>query len=539
MRRILGFTFFLTVLLSLKPTCCSALSDIDSLTLSLARAREDTVKIRLLNSLANAYSEHDMNISLDYITEMLVLTEKLPEKQRGSIYANSAVVYLHCNVYDKALELLLKALRIFEKTGKRQSIAVIKNSMGGVYLRLSKPELALKYFKEGLQETEQLIQEGDSSMLQNLHVYYNNIGLIYETQAGNEALAGTYMEKAIEHVAPDNYMDLGQYYNNLALHYYNSGRTEKAFHCAEKSMDYRKKLDNEYGIARSNYTLGYLYYKEKDLKKAKIYLEKARETAQKINSSLILENVYNLLVQIYEAENNYKAANDFLKKQTLLQNSLVNDTILARTTALRLEYDFDKRTALQRAEIQKTELKLKLTLYIAALVFIVLALLFFLFRSRNKRIQLEKETLEKDLETRNKELTTNVMYLMRNTDLIRTVTERLIKLKPRLKSENSDVIKEIILDLESLMKDDLWNEFETHFNRVHLYFYKKLKEICPDLSPSELKLCAFLRLNMSSKEISSISGITVKSVEVMRGRIRKKLNITNTDTNLINFLSEF
>lgn len=132
-----------------------------------------------------------------------------------------------------------------------------------------------------------------------------------------------------------------------------------------------------------------------------------------------------------------------------------------------------------------------------------------------------------------------MMYLMRNTDLIREVTERLIKLKPKLKSENSDVIKDIILSLESLLKNDLWSEFETHFNRVHLDFYKKLKSSCPDLTPTELKLCAFLRLNMSSKEISSISGITVKSVEVMRGRVRKKLNISNTDINLINFLSDF
>lgn len=78
-----------------------------------------------------------------------------------------------------------------------------------------------------------------------------------------------------------------------------------------------------------------------------------------------------------------------------------------------------------------------------------------------------------------------------------------------------------------------------HFNRVHLDFYKKLQRIAPDLTPTELKLCAFLRLNMSTKEISSLTQSSDRSIDVMRGRIRKKLNITNTTTNLITFLSEF
>lgn len=262
-------------------------------------------------------------------------------------------------------------------------------------------------------------------------------------------------------------------------------------------------------------------------------------SAEKINSSLTLKSIYELLIDLHESENNYKAANTYLKKAHEIDNRMVNDTIMARTTALKLEYDFAKKTAMQQLEMQKTKLKMRLTLCICSLL-VLSAILFVLFiRNRNKRIRSEKECLEKDLESRNKELTTNVMYLMRNTDLVKKVTERLVELKPRLKSENSDIVKDIILDLEFLLKEDMWNEFELHFNRVHLNFYKKLKEICPELSPSELKLCAFLRLNMSSKEISCINGITVKSVEVMRGRIRKKLNISNTDTNLINYLSEF
>ena len=512
----------------------------DSLILRLATTTNDSVKVSILSKLATSYAKDDMTVSLKYAKEMVDLINKLPEDRvKGSYYADAAIIYLNCNIYDKTLELLFEALKIFERLGDKRSITMIKNNMGGVYLRLGKHGMALKYFTEGLEEAKKQIEAGDSTFVTRLHAYYNNIGLIYNTDKNKRVLAGTYLEKALETVPPSDYLNLGQYYNNMAQYYYETGKKEKAFQCAEKSMEYRKLDNSEYGIARTNYTLANFYYQEKDFKKAKNYLKEAEATGERLNSSLILSGVYELFVKIYEMEEDYKTANAYLKKNWNAQNQLVNDTILTHTATLKLEYDFAQQTALHQAEVAQAKVKLRLTLYIAGLLLVVFALLFFLIRFRNRQIRLEKTNLELDLETKNKELTTNVMYLMRNTDMIRRVIEQLVKLKPKLKAENSDVIKDIILDLESLLKDDLWNEFETHFNRVHVDFYRKLKVVCPDLTPTELKMCAFLRLNMSSKEISSISGITVKSVEVMRGRIRKKLSISNTDTNLINFLSDF
>jgi DNA-binding CsgD family transcriptional regulator len=69
-------------------------------------------------------------------------------------------------------------------------------------------------------------------------------------------------------------------------------------------------------------------------------------------------------------------------------------------------------------------------------------------------------------------------------------------------------------------------------------FYKKLINQFPDLSPNEQKICAFLRLNMSTKEISELTGQGVNALEIARTRLRKKLGITNTKTNLVSFISQ-
>jgi DNA-binding CsgD family transcriptional regulator len=82
-----------------------------------------------------------------------------------------------------------------------------------------------------------------------------------------------------------------------------------------------------------------------------------------------------------------------------------------------------------------------------------------------------------------------------------------------------------------------WNLFETSFNETHENFFKKLKIDHPDLVPNDLKLCAYLRMNMSSKEMASLLNISVRGVEIRRYRLRKKLNLPH-DKNLNEFLIE-
>ena len=86
---------------------------------------------------------------------------------------------------------------------------------------------------------------------------------------------------------------------------------------------------------------------------------------------------------------------------------------------------------------------------------------------------------------------------------------------------------------EDLNKE--WEQFSVHFNKVHSDLLIILKEKYPSLKAHELKLCAYLRMNLSSKEIARLMSISVRGVEISRYRVRKKLGIT-TETNLFQFL---
>jgi len=105
----------------------------------------------------------------------------------------------------------------------------------------------------------------------------------------------------------------------------------------------------------------------------------------------------------------------------------------------------------------------------------------------------------------------------------------------QLGEEELRKISKLIDDAHNDDRD--WDVFEKSFNESHGNFFKKLKADYPTLVPNDLKLCAYLRLNMSSKEIASLLNITTRGVEIRRYRLRKKLNLP-TDKNLSEFLLE-
>ena len=98
--------------------------------------------------------------------------------------------------------------------------------------------------------------------------------------------------------------------------------------------------------------------------------------------------------------------------------------------------------------------------------------------------------------------------------------------------------QEIVKAIDKYLSDDDWDTFETNFDRAHQDFFNRLKIQFPDLTPGDIKLCAYLKMNLSSKEIAHLLNISIRSVEVHRYRIRKKLRLHSSD-NLVEYLMAY
>lgn len=154
-------------------------------------------------------------------------------------------------------------------------------------------------------------------------------------------------------------------------------------------------------------------------------------------------------------------------------------------------------------------------------------------------IKLKNEQLEDQLNLKNKELANAALNIVYKNEMLNNLHDELKQLKDAEGNKlSSDELKKINKLIEDAHNDDRdWHIFEKSFNESHENFFKKLKHEFPDLVPNDLKLCAYLRLNMSSKEIASLLNISTRGVEIRRYRLRKKLGIP-TDKNLSEFLLE-
>jgi len=145
-------------------------------------------------------------------------------------------------------------------------------------------------------------------------------------------------------------------------------------------------------------------------------------------------------------------------------------------------------------------------------------------------IKIKNDQLKQDYNSKSKELAASAMSIVKQNELLNSIKDHLIK------SESRDELKPVIRIIDkNLAHNESWEMFKEAFENADAEFFRKLQEKHPDLSNNELKLCAYLRLNLTSKEIGPLFNISTRSVEVKRYRLRKKMNL-DVKENLTNYI---
>lgn len=190
----------------------------------------------------------------------------------------------------------------------------------------------------------------------------------------------------------------------------------------------------------------------------------------------------------------------------------------------RMDKKFQKKTAkitsVQREMIEQKETALK--------------------DSHEEIERLKNEQLYAEIKSKNKELASATMHLINKNSFIDHVKDHVTTVVK--KSKNQEVkneLQKVILSIDKNMAgDNDWEQFEIHFDQVHGDFITRFKNQFGDLSPQEIKLSAYLRMNLSSKEIAHLMNISTRGIEIARYRLRKKLNLNRAE-NLQEFILKF
>nr|WP_299070177.1 triple tyrosine motif-containing protein [uncultured Allomuricauda sp.] len=156
-----------------------------------------------------------------------------------------------------------------------------------------------------------------------------------------------------------------------------------------------------------------------------------------------------------------------------------------------------------------------------------------LAKAQNEKeiIKIKNEQLKEEFKSKSNELAASTLSIIKKNELLSKVKEQLIS-----NVEDKNSVKPIITIIDkSLNQNDDWELFKEAFNNADRKFLKKLKKAHPNLSPNDIRLCAYLRLNLSSKEIAPLLNISPRSVEIKRYRLRKKMDLSHDD-NLVNYI---
>lgn len=516
---------------------------LDSLKGHLTKSESKLEKLQATLALSKLTSKSDIKSALTYAEESMKLANEIQlATWLNKATLNLAKTYLLIGNYPKSLNLYQAVIQ--NKSASSNELLSAYNGIGIIYYYQRDYKNAIKYYDQALaiSSTKKAELEDEKVLKQNL---LNNLGIIYEEMKSFEKANFFYNASLNISRQLNDENNIAHVLTNQGRLFHKQGKNELALKYYIEALEIRKKNNDESGIALSYDGLGEFYFELGQYDTAENYLKEAIKLGQHNGDLLTVRRASANLYKLYHEKGNYKQAFNALSLNKQVSDTLFNVERSNKIAQLEMQFDFDRKRNQELARQREKEL-IYLSVGIGLILsLVIVSLLFYLQRNkiRNSQLEqahlkLEKENLEKDIELKDKELTTGIIHLMQKNELIDHISEKLLKIKQDVGKDLQPEMQRVVTDLQSNLRPELLKEFEFRFQQVHENFYDILNEKFPNLSPSERKLCAFLKLNMTTKEISAITHQNIKSIEIARTRLRKKLNLTGVDYNLVTFLSQ-
>jgi tetratricopeptide (TPR) repeat protein len=445
-----------------------------------------------------------------------------------------AVAYAHVGDFDNSSRLYFENIKLYEKLNNKKLQGTTMGNIGADFFEQQSYEKALEYTNKALMigiETDNLTLVTDQ---------YNNLAAIYQVGFGDFTIAKLNYFKALKAAEKINdFQQQGGIMINISHIYLHKNDNDSALYYLDRSMTIFQNLNNPMLLAYGNTALGNYYFQTGDYAKGKKLALSVLKTGKdnKVQQSIL--DATELLYKISLLE---KDTSEAFKYQRILTD--VKDSFHAlqnQKELFKLEFQYKQDKLIK-------EQKIKQLRYYSILGFIILGLISgltitLLSYSRQKiKIKntiLEKESAVSDLKFKSKELSINLMALLKKNELIAEISQKLTNLIHSPYENNlKDSLIKLNRDIKQSSDNRLWQEFSVQFKETNSEFYDKLLKHYPDLTQSELKLCAYLRLNMTTKEIADLTGQSIETLGKARYRLRKKFGLTNSESNLMTFLTQ-
>ncbi len=474
--------------------------------------------------------------------------------------------YFELGSFEASVEHFLDAERYLMGTREAALLFATLAELGRVYYYTGDHEGSIKHYDEALAGFQSL---GDSAGEADV---FGRIGHFWEKK-GEYEKALNYQRRALRYFAPRaDEIAVARIYENIGSIYEDLLRLDSADHYFNLALGKLEGSSNFHMIANVYNNLGDVKRKSGDFRAGLSYTRLGLMYADQVQSSYLRKSAFRDMAKTYLGLGRSDSAYFYLDLAFVQLDSIFNFEVAQQVARSQVMFDVERKETnlkLQKAEIALLEKERSLGLQVQYILAIALSVLLvaaiWLFRIQRQRrtserllfeerevvykakhalserdlehaalneaklkAELENKRLREiflneQLELRSNELTSQTLKIIRKNKLLDS-------LKTKVDSGDANRVSEVrkLID-RHLRVDKNWEGFQDLFEKVHDDFYRKLMQRAPDLSPGEIRLCCLLKLNLPSKDMAAMLGISPDSLRIARYRLRKKLKLSRDE----------
>ena len=447
--------------------------------------------------------------------------------------------------YSKALEYYLLLAKVSKQNNQQEFYVRSLIGLSKVFHNVDKVEYSYVYSKECINESKKINNKiylahsynsyanciNDMGDKDSAIFYYNEAKTIYEQIGHKEGIAGIN--------------------NNLANYNLSIGNYEIALDNYKKSLDIAIELGLSNDECLYNINIGEVYFRQNDFKSAIAYTNRSIFIAKETNNLLFLSRGYAQLYRINKELGSYKTSLDFLEKSIEINEGIFNQSLEQNIAKIKFEADLKKKAAEveileKQQEINSYRIRNQLITIFSLILFLsslALVLINIIKRKKEKEekyktklqsnkisLQLkekENELLSEKTKSKSRELASVTIINSNKNDLLISIQELLAKYEDKKEKMILKTIKNHIS--ENIRTEEDWELFKLHFETVNPDFFAILKTEHSSLTQNNLKLCAYIKIGLTNKEIARLLNVSPDSIKTAKKRLKKKIGIPPGD----------
>lgn len=600
MRHIRPVVFLFLFFLRVSSQTYGQTPKIDSLKSVLAIA-EDTIKVNVLNKLAEAFRSKEPKQSIEYAKAAIDLSRKIDFIKGEIIGLKNLGLSQGVNNDYACIESLKQSSQLAETINDLETIQENSTYIAGAYITMGNNEMAMKYYLQCSKINEQLgnkrglaialagigniytkeknYAQGLKSLFKSLGYFedikeekeiarsYLNIGMTYKEMKDYDKALGFYEKAMTTYKKLNNRRAIAFVFSDVGEIYMKQGKTDKAIESISQARVLHEEGDYVIELASDFSRLGKIYSSKDQTDRAMEFYVQSIILAKKLSLRELLSETYHDLSHLYGKVGDYKNAYAYQELHILYYDSVFNQEKNKQLVEMQTRFETENKE--KEIEILKKNHvinRIYLISVSAGLFFVLLTGFLIINRQRLKartarelsrrEMQISEEQrslteaelqnkilrekqLESELEFKNKELTTFTLNLIQKNEILETLKSQIAAIRHSSDDATRSKLGSLMSTVNfSFHLDKDWDNFKLHFQQVHKDFFEKLGKAYSGLSGNDLKVCALLKLNMGTKEMASILDISPESVKAARYRIRKKIGLPSEQT-LSSFFNNF